>query len=421
MATATNNIIPWSASLKNTSGVIVELGGIAIATTKLEIHTDIESLFTTIDWMFTASSDLIDQYQINNISIGTPIYFRFSQTNNSTNTTIDRNYKVLSITNGPGMSATTLGTVYHLVLINSWYFDQFIDSKAYFDNVSSILSDIFNNDFKNSFTGLRISNSSDPPAIRYRTMMKQSDFITLRLLPYLLGANKTSSFVFTNTDNFIEVLSYYDMTQTDIYLAIDLSNPHIAAFKDMINDPVSSQYVIYPTVVTLSINESQSRNLWDISLPAFAYPYRNPRYIKTYIDEPVMQVLGYDKDNRFTFVNSQKNSNYTKVYLSDSLRSPDDIFSMKSNEYMKDLRQAHHVELTCLPNLNILAGRQCYYYLTQSDQSASVFAQSYIIKEVTHIFEGMQARTLLSLNTTSFDFANTANISTLFSLTKPPS
>lgn len=415
MAISENNSIPWAAYLKDNTGLLQELGGISLGTTKLELYTSVEEMYSTVDWVFKASSDLIDNFVITNISIGSEIFFEFSQQNTPDGKTINRSFKVLSITNGMGLGASTLGTTYNLVLISPWYFDQFLASKAYYGTVSQIVTEMFTDDLVN-VQGTRIEESQDTPAIRYRTFMKQGDFIQQRLRKYLIGSKNTSSYVFTNTDDYFEVTSYSTMGKQNIYLAIDLSNTHIAAFQDMINDPVSSQYVIYPHSVLLEINNDPSRNLWDVALPALSYPYKYPRYVKTYKDNPVIQVLGYDNSNRFSFINLTKNSNYTKIYLLDSLRHESDLFAESLNEYLQDLRHAHKITLVCHPNMNILVGRQCYYYINQSDGSPSVFAQSYIIKEVTHILEGLQARTEITMEITSFDYTTVPDVSTLFSL-----
>jgi hypothetical protein len=434
-----DNVIPWKASLLNTAGNYVELPELISSTDKLEIYTSVEELYTTMNWVFRASSDFLDDFTVNNISVGTSVYFEFVSGRGPTTSNME--FKVLSITNGPGISATTLGTSYNLLLISPWYFSQFIDSKAYIGNIPTILTQMFKEDhIYDTGTGLDvISNlriggqtegivdlskaSSDPPAPRWRTMMKQGEFIQKRLKKYYRGIDNTSSFMFTNTDNAFEILSYSDMKKMDSYVAIDYSNPQVSAYANQISDSYYSQFILFPHQIILGINTSESRNLWDISTQALIYFNRNRTYIKAYNDAPTLSPLGNDKTGKFIFINGSKSNAFiTKVYSDDTLHDFDDIYSMKINEYNEDLLNAHVLTLVCYVNLSILAGRKCTLQITQNDGSPTLFAQDYIITEVVHLFGGNNkktsasatAKTILTLQTTSFEYQTTSSVSSLY-------
>jgi hypothetical protein len=430
--------IPWKVSLLDKSGNYIDFPVIA-GTDKLEIYTSINELYTTVNWIFKASSDFLDDFTINNISVGTSFYFEFISGRGHATTNME--FKVLSIINGPGVSATTLGTSYNLLLISPWYFSQFIASRAYYGNIPTILTAMFIEDnLYDTGTGsdvisnLRIAgktegvvdldkSSSDPPAPRWRTMMKQGEFIQKRLKKYYRGIDNTSSFMFTNTDNAFEVLSYYDMKKMDPYVAIDYSNPQVSAYIDQISDLYYSQFILFPYQIILGINTSESRNLWDISTQALIYFSRNGAYMKAYNEAPVLSPLGNDKEGKFVFINGSKSNAYiTKLYSDDTLHDFDDIYSMKINEYNEDLLKAHVLTLVCYVNLSILAGRKCTLQITQNDGSPTLFAQDYIITEVVHLFGGNNkktsastaAKTILTLQTTSFEYQTTNSVSGLY-------
>jgi len=412
--------LPWQAFILDKSGKSNEMVGVQIGTTKLEIYTNIDEMYVTVDWIFGANSNLIDKYKLNDISIGSLIYFTFYPPSLADPQGITMAFGVLSIVNGGGFTTTTLGSQYELILVSPWYFQQYIDSHCYYGSVSSIVSSMMKNDFvKGTFTEFRVHTSDDPPAPRWRTMMKQGEFIMKRLKKYYRGTKNSSSFIFTNTDNALEIISYADMVKSNPILAISMSSTHLPAFKEFITSAQTVNRVIYPTSVFLSINNGPKRNLWDLAMPTMAYMYKNG-YMKTYIDKPNLSPLGYDNTSKFTFVNTSKNDNFTKIYMEETLHDPDDIFNMVNNEHNKDLQQAHHLTMVCNPNITLLAGRIGSFYLTQDDGSPSVFAQNYIIKEVTHIIEGMIGRTEVVFEATSFDSSLIKDTSGLFHMNNVP-
>jgi hypothetical protein len=436
-----DTIIQWKASLLDITGKLIDFPVMA-STNKLEIYTSVRELYTTMSWVFQASSDFLDDFTVNNISIGTSFYFEFISDRGPTTTNME--FKVLSITNGPGISATTLGTTYNLLLVSPWYFSQYLSSNAYYGNIPTILTQMFKNDniytsstSINPLTLLRIGGisvdsldsstlskaSSDPPAPRWRTMMKQGEFIQKRLRKYYRGINNTSTFMFTNTDDAFDVISYSDMEKTDSYVAVDYSNPQISAYADQMNDPYLSQFILFPHQIILGINATESKNLWDISSQALIYFSRDGGYVKAYNDAPILPPLGNDKTGKFTFVNSNKSNAYiTKLYSDDTLHDFDDLFNMKNNEYNEDLLKAHTLTLVCYANLSVLAGRKCTLQISQSDGSPTVFAQDYIITEIVHLFGGNNkkksalaaAKTILTLQTTSFGYQDNTSISGLY-------
>ena len=229
--------------------------------------------------------------------------------------------------------------------------------------------------------------------------------------------------MFTNNYNAFEVLSYAYMEKIDNYVAIDISNPQVSAYTDQMADSYLSQFILFPYQIIFGINIAESRNLWDITTPALIYFSRSSTYVKAYNDVPILTPLGSDKTGKFVFVNGNKSSAYiTKLYSDDTLHDFDDLFSMKNNEYNEDLLKAQTLTLTCYVNLSILAGRKCTLQIVQSDGTPTIFSQDFIITEVLHLFGGNNksesaspaAKTILTLQTTSFEYTTTSSVSGLY-------
>jgi hypothetical protein len=423
--------IPWIAQLLLSSGDLTTLSNIDTATNKLILQVSAYNTYLMAEWGFTASSDLLDIVSQNNITIGSPIKFTFFPA--MSNDSVELTLCVLSIQSGAGLSATTLGNQFSLTLISPWYFQQYLDSHTYYGNIPSIVSQIFTNDNlygSSALSDLRIggtnisalgnrvsSSSADPPANRYRTMMKQGDFIDIRLRKYYRGIGNSSSFMFTNIDNVFDICCFSDMAGLDTYIAIDYSDPQFSAYADWMADPNLIKLMIFPNSNILKINKGNKQNLWDVLSPALAYFGRQKTYIKSYYDTPMLPILGYDKANSFSYVNKNKGMGaITKLYIDDTMHDFDDIQSMKFNEYNKDLRDAHKFTLICMPNLFVKAGRLCNLNLLTKDQtSSSLFTQKdYIISEVTHVFQGIVCRTELTLETSCLSYTDPDTVSLLF-------
>ncbi|MEI6423975.1 MAG: hypothetical protein WCP55_17295 [Lentisphaerota bacterium] len=430
-STSIEQKINWAAQLMQDDGTLKTIENIAVMTEKLEIHASVNNMYVYGHWILTANSDLIDNISENNITIGSSIYFRFLPA--ISNDTVNMELKVLSITVGAGVSASTLGNSFNILLISPWYFSQASSSHAYYGNVPTVIKQMFKDDYiydpgsyLNSLSGFRIggntvdvdtetgNSSSDLPAPRYRTMQKPSDFIKDRLRKYYRGIDNTSSFIFTNIDDNFEVLCYSDMSKLSKYVAIDYSNPQIAGYKQWQEDPYLSKLLIYPHSRQLYLNSGEGHNLWDVLIPALIYYYRNGGYVKGYADTPQLNVLGYDKENKVTYVNQNRSSNVSKIYIDDTFHDFDDIISMKVNEYNADLLSAHKFKLVCMPNLFILAGRICNLNILTSESQSSLFYQDYIISEVTHVFSGITCRTELTLETTSLTLDDSTKSHPLF-------
>ncbi len=418
MAEAIDNQIPWTVSYKDKADQLILIDGIALQTEKLEIFSDINNLFTSVHWIFNAGSNLMDAVENANLGIGTMLYFEFFPSGTSlsgVNTSIKKEFGVLSVHNGPGLSSSTLGTNYEIVLTSAWYFEQSISSKSYKGKVSDIVRTLIADDFPSSFSEVRVKDTYDDVAVRYRTLQKQSTFLNERVREYQRGNLDSSTYMFVNTDNAFEVSSYQDIKTMPQYSVIDMSNPHIGAFSSKMNDPEQKKYMLYPLNVTLDINNTDNNSLWDAGAPALVYWLRDGMIVKEPSSKPIFRVLGNDGTKKFSYISGKKNyRKITKMYIDESMQDISDAYSVAINKYYKDLRNAHTLQIACFPNIHTLLGRLGYYYISRSDNSPSIFAQTYTISKVLHLFRGFVASTVVTLQATSFIYKDETDVGNLY-------
>ena len=399
--------ITWSVKLPDNKDV--DLSMLPPTTTKLEISSSVYSLFPYGEWIFMAAGDYLEQGVF---SIGTRLEFTF----NTAKGDVTYYMSVLSVINGPGAKATGAGQAYQLVLIGSWYFDQSIGSNIYMGSVGSITKKLISDELSKSFTSVNITNTFDNLKNRYyRTMMTQGKFLE-SIRKYALGQDKSSVFMFGTAEGAFNIVDYASLNTKERYIAIDANHPHLPVFKTAIEDTVQSKRFLFPSSITINLNKGRNRNLWMLASPALFYPRRTDGTVKLDRDYPDFVPLTTNQPNPFTYINSSKQEVKVSAALQDdSLRGYEQILTDKINSYSRDLMEAHRFDLYCLPNLHTTVGNLCYLYITNDQtEELSIFAQDFMVEEVSHIFKGITGHTLMTLSAPGLSYIDVQKVLSLY-------
>lgn len=405
-----NNMIAWTAVIHNNKGDIL-IEGTQYATDKLEISTSIYSLFTYGQWTHKGDPNLVESMAL---AIGTKIDFVFYANQNIVE---KRTLSILGINIDSLTNAQHLGEGFTLILISSWYFDQISTSRAYKGNITTIVKTMIDEELSSSFSKINLINSYDPTgAIRYRTEMTPSAFITKRLLDHLRGKDDTAVFAYSNDRDEFEIIDYPSIGNYPYYIAIDFSHPHLGAFQQRLNDPILNTYMIYPNKYQLRLNDTEEKDLWMLSNPGLLYMYHVNGDTKIASDDPVLKFLGNNSSKRFTLVKSEVvPTTRLKTFMDDSFHDYADIYSSILREYNTRLIKNQSVHLTTLPNPTVKIGRFCYLYVTNSDNTrSSLIYQKYIITDVSQVYLGIRAVSYITLGIPSFEYTNESDISDLW-------
>jgi hypothetical protein len=404
--------ILWFAELLLPNGTSVMLEGANAATDKLEISTSVYSLFTFGEWVYGGNPELIETGQL---AIGSKITFTFNINRAIPSKVVT--LCVLSIQATSAMDTTHLGLAFNLTLVNPWYFKQISDSRAYKGNTTAIIQQVINEELSDVFSGTNIFNSSDPiTANRYRTEMTPSKFFENRIRKNIRGTKEGAVFMFTNDQNEFIVTDYEELKITAAYTAISMSHPQIAPFLDRINDPLLNTYMIFPNSFTFALNSTPERDLWALANPAFIYMQHLQGFVKRTMDAPLLEYMGSNTSNRFTFILKNSVAPYeTKTYLNDSFLNYADIYSKTLNDYNRRLIKNQSIVLICNPNPNVQVGRLCDFYLTNADDSKpSLLRQNYVITDVSHVYKGIKSITYVTLGIPAFEYAKEEDVATLW-------
>jgi hypothetical protein len=412
----TNTSIPWTATILGST--TYSLQGVSASTTKLELSSSIYSLYSYIEWSFMANPSFMESGLL---SIGTTIEFTFQPEGDDP---IILDYGILSIVNGPGGNAQTLGQLYTLVLVTEWYFDQFIDSHCYQGNCSTIVKQMFDTDFKGNFDmyyGEMKDTNESLTSIRYRTHMSQGNFIESRIREAIAGQNNCSAYIYTNLHNKFEMVDFLLIDTLQHYTAIDPSNPDLASYSNQITDSNKSKYMIYMMGLVPKFNTSKDHQLWQLVNPGSMWLYRNTLgTVKHPIDyPPLIPMVNPPKNKLFAAINNSKDlKSISKIYIEESAEHYDDINSKIINKYTKDLHSEQYIDVICYPNLNLDIGRICDLHILKSSGSnspgeginptskSSIFNQEYLIESISHVFVGIKATTHMTLSITKMSYDN---------------
>jgi hypothetical protein len=400
--------IPWTAVVKGSTDFLID--GISATTTKLELSASVYSLFSYIEWSFMADSGYMESGML---SIGTMVEFTFYPSGSDP---IKITYGILSVTNGPGGNATTLGQAYSLILISGWYFNQFIGSHAYKGTIYDIIMKMFKDDYNNTFEsnyGQITKTYDNENLIRYRTHMSQGKFIEERLRDYMVGQDKSSSYVYTNIQNKFEIVDKVLLGTLSKYNAIDYSSPDLASFNTDIGDANKSKFMVFATGIIPKLNTSEEHQLWQLVNAGSMWLYRDyTGSVKISSDAPILNAMVNKVNNKlFAPVSSSKNiDKISKLYINDSGEYYSDINNSIINKYTKDLQKEMKLEIFCYPNISIDVGRICSLYLLNNSAKPSIFSQDYLIESVSHIFKGIKCHSHMTVSTTGLNYEKIGDI-----------
>jgi hypothetical protein len=414
--------IPWAVAIESATKGEIKLLGLEVTTDKLEFSSSIYQIFAYGEWIHKNDPLLVEQ---GDISIGTILQFTFAPSNSPA---ITIQMRVTGIEINSYLTAKYVGNGFRLTMTNNWYFSQFSISHAYQGRISDIIKQtiegddiqdaFFNIGSSGSYSTNIIDSGDDPLAIRYRTEMTPSNFFTSRLKPHFLSPTNSSIYLYTNLSNQLEFLDYPAMVNQTGFTAIEWSHPHMTAFASIVSNYNTADRIIFPYNHQISINATEEKPLWALANPALLYMYHFNGITKLATDFPVLQFLGYNTSNRFTFIDKDVVPTLTtKTYMDDSFHDYEDIFSEVLNEYYKALADNQMMNMVCYPNLSVDVGRICNRYLTYNDDTTpSLFSQNYMITGVSHVFQGYKGASYITLATTAFTFNNASDVAPLWSV-----
>lgn len=99
-----------------------------------------------------------------------------------------------------------------VTFISSWYFDSLVTTKAYKGNISVILTEIYENQLKNSDISIDLHATSDVSRVRYQISEKTQDFMK-RIIKYGSIGN-TPLFLYTDSRNVLNLRSLSDFVNS---------------------------------------------------------------------------------------------------------------------------------------------------------------------------------------------------------------
>ena len=405
-------------------------------TNKLELNSDIHSMFAQGEWIVTIPSIQGTMLSSHILSIGTKIEFIIAVPSQTLPVVITM--AILAIGNAGGHGLTE-GNRYSLKLISPWYFSQKVLSVAYQGSVSSIINQIVTNEFTDDFAiydtnayssasstsgvvyNTEIEDSIDNPnAIRYRTFQSASKFLKDNLLVKARGNLDTAMFIYTDLYGKLRFFSFASAHQKDRFLVIHQTSSLKDNFSEIFNDPLKAKRVFVPTGNSYDFNQSEKHALWSLTKPALIHLLRPDSSTKNGADGIILTPLTNNFKNPYVFVTSNRTSDpFDKRFVDDSLRSYDTIYSSVIQHYTRDLMNEQSVQITGHPNFNLIAGYMADVILENStDKTQSALTQSFLISRCSFIFRGFATVSTITLQTPSY---NASDLSTVPELLSRPS
>lgn len=393
-----DSTINWQAFIAG-----VDLTSLTFSTTKLEISSNVESLYVTGEWSFNASNTLIEN---GTFVIGKTISFIFTDNKNNT---IERKLSILKIDAGPGLSGRTIPGLITLTLISPWYFYQSIRSKAYRGRVSDILKQMMIEEMTGYFNAYEINDSTDQSLIRYRTFMTPGKFIEDRLRSHMRGEDFCPTFIYTDDYNRFVATSFNTIKSK--YKRIKAFDPGLKLTAD---DP-DYDGTIFPNTVKILFD---GENLWKNSNPGITYNYQMNDYRgvrenlepnTSPLSKMTPMLVGLNKSG-FAPISSSRsvlNANeFTRILMTDSNRVKSDTMTELLYEYGHDMLKGFEVFLGCSYVHSNILGRYIHLILNKNEMTVSedlkmsLYSTSWLCSEVTLLIQGVRAQTLVKLTNT---------------------
>jgi len=405
----------WTATILGDSNY--PLPSAMANTTTLELIADISSSYYSGVWSFTALgyvSDLIDKHIL---SVSTKIQFEFTSSADNYKRTLV--LSILSFSIPTSDSNIYVGNQISIALITPWYFDQMAYSKAYSNTSTGIIRQIATEEFiGNNYYKFNLNmpeDSADPITTRFRTFQTPVQFIRERVFPYSRGKSDSMMFMFTDSNQTLNIMSMNYLLTQKVVTLIDSRHP-----KPPTSLLDSDKTLIYNTNhMGFGINMSKKQALWDLVKPSLMY-LQSPSFTTKLTSEGYMLYpLSNNYDNVFTFVSSKGAGVYPlKYYLDDSLRTSDDIFSYNVRKYTQDLMDEHSFIASGSLNFFLEPGKLIKpYWSNENTGNPSTLNQTYMVSRISHIFNGGVGYTTLVGNTPSYSASDLTKVSELFTRT----
>ena len=247
-------------------------------------------------------------------------------------------------------------------------------------------------------------------------MMIQSKFIS-SIQKYAIGQELKTVFLFTTPQNDFNLIDYTPPAEEDTFIAIAMENPDILSYQQSIAKNESR--FLYITAINIQLNRSheESGDLWLDANPALVYMYTKDGGVKGIVDEPLVAPLTRNQDNRYLFIDDEKElSKTTKLYANDSLQSYTQIINSTANEHSKTLMKYHQFTLICFSNLAIVPGKFCYLHINnESTDKKSLFSQKFLVESVSQIFQKTRGSTIVTLSAPGLSYSDMKDIVGLYS------
>lgn len=374
-----------------------DLVDLVTTTSKLQISSNINSLFPYIDWDVRIDPAMMDRGVF---AIGKTIEFIFDKTN-------IRTFRVLKVSAIPTLNTLSIPDTYTITLVSPWYFEQKIGSKIYYGKNTDILQEVaqtFSSTIKKVFC--IPASEKESKLSRYRTYQTEGVFIDERVRPFFTGvSNHVASFIYVD-----EMQQFFATDEQEIFssdlqnYAINIDHPHSEVLDSIRADPRKAERII--PIRGLGLFSNLNDALWANSKPSTMYMSSVPGQIKPATTLPVFSSLSA---GTFLPITGSKSSNTTKIVMDDSQRVYSDIKATAQNIVKGDLFDSQGLVITSDLNLNVTVGQsvQVYVEATRSPNDTSkpsIYCQMYVISKVDHLIAATRGQTVFTCNCSAFSY-----------------
>lgn len=392
----------WSARQTDDN---VDLIDLITTTSKLQISSEIDSLFPYVEWVVGISPALMDN---GTFAIGKTIEFIFNKAYKKT-------FRVFKISAIPSMNTSSIPDNYTITLVSPWYFDQTVGSKIYYGTTSEILEQI-----AKTFSTLKKPVCIKAPGqqlFRYRTYQTEGAFIDERIRPYFSGeSNHTASFIYVNDEQGFFATDEQAIFSSNLQAyAINPDHPHKDVFTQVYQDEKKLDRLFFIRSIGLFNNKNDM--LWANSKPSTMYLSSVPGQYKPASTPSVFSTL---LEETFLPITASKDvSTSTKIVMDDSSRVYGDVKAQAQNEIKQGLFDSQGLTLIGDMNLDIQVGQAIQVYVEAirdiNDYSMpSVYSQTYVISSLDHLISGSQGQTHVTCSCSAFSYDDARTVLKFF-------